>query len=254
MLEWLVRGQVINITIIVMSMIGFLSLSVAGIIYSSLVKASEDMAFTESALLKQIKLKYANCYKLELYTHQVQAFINRYLYKKRILKIPLYLWEHLGLEMMYISMILGLLGTFVNITYYQQNDLAPLSNAFLTGVLGFALATGLLIFKTVYALETKKHIFYSNVMDYLENILRNKLEQQNKKEGANKEYEEMDPLEEKNTKSKEKQLNNKKNNKVFNKNSNNIPIIKQREKFKKPSKNPIVEEDFIEDIINELMS
>lgn len=251
MLEWF-GGQAINITIIIISVIGFISLLVSGVVYSTLVKASGNMGFTESKLIKQIKLKYANCYKLELYTNEVQAFIDHYLYKKKILKVPLYIWEHLSLEMMYVSMVLGLLGTFVNITYYQQNEITPISNAFLTGILGFGLATLLLIIKVLFAIQTKKQIFYSNVTDYLENILRNKLEQQSKKEVEYEANKKIEKMENENSKDKKDNSISKENNRA-----NNVflqSITKGKQNRKKRTTDEPIKEDIIEDVINQLIS
>ena len=250
MLKWLIEGQVIDIIIILMGIIGIVAIFISNTIYSALLKESRDMGFSESKLLKNIKLKYENCYKLELYVYEVEAFIDRYLYRKKIFRIPIYLWENISSEIMYICIILGFLGSLINVTYYIQNNIMPLTNGLIPGIVGFTTATILLIIKTFVAIETKKNIFYSNVKDYLQNILRNKLDQQIKKEVIYEDYKKMEEMAAKNSKDKKTIQDNKEDSKSFNNNTRDISYYDKKSREKS---NDAIQEDFIDDIINEII-
>ncbi|TCT12280.1 hypothetical protein EDC18_11252 [Natranaerovirga pectinivora] len=250
MLDGLIKGQVINIIIILVGIVGIIALLISNTVYSTLLKESKDVGFSESKLLKNIKLKYENCYKLELYIHEVEAFIDKNLYGKKIFKIPIYFWENIALETMYICMILGFLGSLINVTYYIQNNILPIINGLIPGIVGFTMATVLLIIKTFVAVETKKNVFYSNVKDYLQNILKNKLDQQSKKEGIYEDYKKMEEMAIESSKNKKDISNNKKDNKSFDNNTRHISNYDKKSKYKSKD---IIEEDFIDDIINEII-
>ena len=250
MLEWFVKSNIINYLILVSSILGFISIVVVGSSYSKLVKHSYKIASTNSKLLKKIRLKYINCYKLKLYTNEVKSFIDRYLYKEKKFRIPIYIWENIQMEMIYTSIILGFLGSFINIIYYQKNYIYPLTNAFEVGILGFASAAVLIIIRMAFAVEAKKRVFYSNVTDYLENMLKNKLNQQVIVEG---DYEKDKKNKEKNKdfeKDKEEHTTNIHTNNISDENIRNVLQFQQQKEGDRESS---ISENFIEDIINQVM-
>lgn len=250
MIIWCAKTQIISIIIIIISLIGFLSLIITGILYSILATNSYNISTTETPLLKKIKLKYENYFKLGLYTNQLQPFIDRYLHRKKVFKIPLYLWEHLAIELIYTVIVLSMLGTFINIIYYLSNNIKPLTNAFMVGILGFSIATIMLVIKVIFAVDTKKKIFYSNVSDYLENTLRNKLQNQCVEEVRDEQSSnEIQKMEKQN---KSIQKNNKGIKNYYytiNDINNNISENKQQAKFKSDR----VNQNLIDEVIDQIL-
>ncbi|TCK86753.1 hypothetical protein EDC19_2807 [Natranaerovirga hydrolytica] len=252
MLEWFIERHVISVFIILLGVISLMTLSVLNTVYTKLLKESKNMSLTNSSLLKNIKLKYENCYKLELYTNEVQAFIDKSLYEKRIFKIPIYRLESISIEAIYMCVVIGFLGTFLNITYYMQQDILNITMIFLPGIMGFMIGSILLSTKAFLAIEMKKHIFYSNVKDYLENTLKNKLDQQIKKEVIYENYNKMEEMAQKNIENEKNLYDNKENISYLHENVESIQY--DNGKGKKQKQSAINDkENIINQVINEII-
>ena len=250
MLKWLVNFEIISVLIYIFGVACFLSLFIVGVCYLTLEKKSSDMSGTNSPLLKMIKLKYENCFRLKLFTNDVQAFINRYLFKKKIFKVPLYYWEHIALEMIYLIMMLGFLGTFINVVYYQQTNTRPNVTAFQPGIVAFLIVSMLVFIRTLLAIDSKKIVFYSNVIDYLENVLKNKLVKELQNEVGYEKNQEIEKME----KQMEEIERDIKNNKSIDKciyNGNKYIFTNPKKTEENPSR---INEDFIDEVINQLIA
>lgn len=165
MLTYLEDGYGIYLIIAICG-IGVLSKLVANIIYSSLVKQSENMVSAKDKCLKQLRLKFENTYKMNMDIRNVQVFIEKNLSKYRFCGLSLKRWDNINRQNAVFCLLLGLVFTFYS--YWSQGD---------TDIVLLQLATGIIMcvfgifFETIADTATKQEVLLVNLRDYFENTL-----------------------------------------------------------------------------------
>lgn len=164
-----------NILAILMAVFCGLGILVRAIIYGiyrNLIKASDNMANSTNKLLKLIKMKFEACYKLKIGVNNVDIFVDKYMYKYKFCGILLYTWENISGQFLILCLLTGAVGSGLAV-YYECGRTAVLST-FLIGLFTSAL---LIIFESFLNLPAKRNVVRINIWDYLENMLKVKLEQ-----------------------------------------------------------------------------
>jgi hypothetical protein len=139
--------------------------------YKRLMKSSSQMNTSKNKLMKLIRLKFETCYKLKIGVNNVDAFVDKYVYKYRFCGILLYTWENLSGQLLILCLLTGTVGSVFGLIY-DCGKVAILST-FFTGIFTAAL---LITFENMLNLNVKKNIIRVNIKDYLENYLKAKLE------------------------------------------------------------------------------
>ncbi|MFV0342088.1 MAG: hypothetical protein ACK5JH_04245 [Anaerocolumna sp.] len=162
------------------------------IIYSRLVKASDNMSTSKNKLTKTMKKKFEACFKLKIGVNNVDIFVDKYVYRQRFCGILLSTWDNICGQILILCLLIGSISTIMGLVYEcgKQQILSTFSVGILT--------SGLLIFlEGLTNIGAKKELLRLNMKDYLENILKVRLEQENespelieeyKKEYLNEEY------------------------------------------------------------------
>ena len=159
--------------------LGILSKLILAFLYSRLMKDAENMSMAKTRLMKQMKLKFENCYRLNLGVKNVTVFVDKYLHKYKLMGISLHrMGGFMNLSMM-ICVFLGCFGSVYKFFNGYKLELAVESF-----VLGVLLVIILFVLDTVIDVDYMQEVLMISIQDYLENYLVNRLEQ-----GVSKEVE-----------------------------------------------------------------
>lgn len=153
---------------------GILFKLIISLIYSRLVKASDNMATSKNKVIKTIKKKFEACYKLKIGVNNVDIFVDKYVFRQRFCGILLSTWENLCGQILVLCLLVGSISTILGLIYECGKQ--QILSTFSVGI----LSSGLLIFLEGFInITAKKEILRLNMKDYFENILKVRLEQEN---------------------------------------------------------------------------
>ncbi len=183
MLEKLFYENLLINTVIGLFVAGMLLKVVLGIGYSRMIRASNNMGCTKYKLLRNLKLKFETLYKLKINVNNVDIFVDKCINNHKILGILLITWERASGQVSFISCIIGFLGAILGLIL--EIDRMWILSVFSVGF----LSSGLLIFfEALLNKKAKKEIIRLNILDYLENYLNNRLEQEDTRPELIQEY------------------------------------------------------------------
>lgn len=170
MVEILFNNYVMAGIIGVIFVIGAFCKVVIGTSLSNIIKESENMNNTRQTLLKQIKLKYESCHRLNLRINNVSAFINKYIYKHKIIGVSI---KRLNSIANTSFLLCGTLGLASGVVLYlnsvkSRQIVIYISAGIILSICGF-------IWGNVIDIKSKIEMLKINIQDYLENSLKNKL-------------------------------------------------------------------------------
>lgn len=93
----------ISVTLLVCSI--FL-LVMIGALYQNLINETENMSSTGNKLLKQCKLKFANCYRMNKGVANISVFVDKFINRLRIGKCCFRTLYHMSGQLMLLSIFL----------------------------------------------------------------------------------------------------------------------------------------------------
>lgn len=142
-----------------------------GVVYQNMIKEADNMAATNNRLLKQCKLKFANCYQLNNGVANIPVFVEKFMNRMKAGPFSFEVLDHLSGQAMLVSVICAGIGICRAIA----------ASRMLIEILPFYVACflGLYIFFSVNAvidLKGKKTVLKVNLVDYLENHLAVRME------------------------------------------------------------------------------
>lgn len=144
-----------------------------------LLKASRNVKEAENHnLIKQMKLGYTNAYKLNYGVNNTKVFIEKYLAKNKVFKLPSAFVASLEEKMMLLSGISCLVGILV--TVYMGKS--PQELVFVTGV-GIICVLSLRLCGSFFSSYALRQQFMIYMVDYFENVLQNRLHNHKKDSG-----------------------------------------------------------------------
>ncbi|MGB8452695.1 MAG: hypothetical protein WCD89_10205 [Anaerocolumna sp.] len=120
-----------------------------------------------------MKKKFETYYMLKIGVNNVDIFVDKYVFRHRICGILLSTWENIGGQILMLCLLVGSISTIIGLIYEcgKQQILSTFSVGILT--------SGLLIFlEGLINLSGRKELIRLNMKDYLENILKVRLEQE----------------------------------------------------------------------------
>lgn len=169
---------------------------ISSFMYRRLIRDSNQMGTTDNKWLKSMMAKFEAYYKLRISVHNVENFVDRYLYHYHFLGLSLQTWEYVGYYATAVTMAFSALFCLAA-GYYQIS-----AEWFL--VVGFVVvALVLLQGMTELLLNTRqsRKIFRIQLIDYMENTMRARLENEyfNEKETNQYQMEYFEQKEEKET-------------------------------------------------------
>ena len=141
--------------------------------YKRLVKESDDIGATKNKALKHTKLKFEACYKLKIGVNNVDTFVDKNVYKYKFCGILLSTWENLCGQVLLLSVLLMPISIVFGFVFECGQD-----QILRIGAVGL-LSNAIIIFvdKSVN-ISVKKRILKLNLLDYLDNFCKVRLEQE----------------------------------------------------------------------------
>lgn len=144
---------------------------VSGIIYQKMISETDNMSATENKWLLQCKQKYANYYKLNGRMVNTGVFVDKFLQRICIAKIPLVRVSHISGQLMMLFILVA--GISVCLLLAAGNTLFQIIPYYLISILGLYLYFSI---SGIADLQEKKKVLKVNLMDYLENHFTPRLE------------------------------------------------------------------------------
>lgn len=156
---------------------------IIGVLYQSMIHETENMSATENKLLKQCKTKFSNCYQLNAGVSNIPIFVDKFLNRIRLMGISITSFHHFSGQLMLLSVFAAGLGICKGII--EGQSLGELLPYYIISLFG------LYIYFSVSALvdaKGKKRVLKTNIVDYLENSMVNRLNFNLTDEVASKEW------------------------------------------------------------------
>lgn len=138
--------------------------------YHTMIRETDNMATTGNRLLKQCKVKFANCYQLNGGVSNIPVFVDKFLNRLSFGHLSFDAWYHLSGQCMLYSVIFAGVGICKGI----------LDGRMLGEILPFYIASflGLYLYFSLSALvdiKGKRRVLKTNLIDYLENHLSGRI-------------------------------------------------------------------------------
>lgn len=160
-------------------MIGFFVLGMVlkialGIGYSRMIRASNNMGSTKYKLFRNLKVKFETLHKLKINVNNVDTFVDKCMNNHKILGILLITWERISGQVSFVSIATGSIGAILGLSL-------EIDRMWILSVLSVGLLSGglLIFFEALLNKRARREIIRLNIIDYLENYLNNRLEQEN---------------------------------------------------------------------------
>lgn len=164
----------VSITLLVCSI---LLMIMIGVLYQNLIMETENMSSTGNKLLKQCKLKFANCYRMNSGVANISVFVDKFLNRLAVGRFSFRTLYHMSGQLMLLSVFFAGVGACI----------AIVAGAVLGEILPFYIVSlfGLyLYFSISSAVDVKGRIaiLKTNLVDYLENHMVSRLENPEEKD------------------------------------------------------------------------
>lgn len=161
---------------ITIAMLIFFSLSILiriflGMLLHNMIKETDNMVITKNKLLRQCKLKFANCYQLNNGVANIPVFVDKFISRLALGHISFEGLYHLSGQSMLLSVVCAGIGVSKSIASGKMlGEILPFY------IVSFAGLYAYFSISTVVDIKGKKRILRVNLVDYLENHLSAKID------------------------------------------------------------------------------
>lgn len=143
-----------------------------GVLCHKLIRETENMSSTTNKSLQQLKLKFSSCAKLHEGISNIPVFVDKYMNKIKVNGISLATLKHLSGQLVLLSVLISGIGACKGIILGES--VIYVIPYYIISFLGlycyFAISS-------LVDISGKTKILRTNLIDYLENHLANRLEQ-----------------------------------------------------------------------------
>lgn len=162
--KWITFAMVLTLTLSILGRI------IIWILYQNMIRETDNMSATTNKVLKKCKLKFANCYQLNGGVANVPIFVDKFMNRLTVGPMTFDGYYHLSGQMVMLSVLFSGIGVCKSIIEGRTlGDLLPFY------IFSFG---SLYLYFSVSALtdiKAQKRILKTNLVDYLENHMMNKL-------------------------------------------------------------------------------
>lgn len=137
-----------------------------GMLYQRLIKETDNMAATENKMLKQCKLKFANCFQLNNGVANIPVFVDKFLNRLTIGHLSFDGIYHLSGQLMLLSVVCSGIG--VSKSIIQGRMMGEILPFYIVSFLGLYVYFAV---STIVDVKGKRRVLKVNLVDYLENHL-----------------------------------------------------------------------------------
>ena len=172
MFEIFIRHPYLSLGIVAVVVISVVLQMLIGNVLGRMVYEAENMASTENKQLKQFKLKFMNCYKMNEGMENVTVFVERFLEKIAIGKVKVSSIHRISSQLMLFAVLLSGLGAARGIVLNETvGQVLPFYVFAFLGLYIYYVAT------SFAGMEEKKLSLKFSLVDYLENHMVGRLKQ-----------------------------------------------------------------------------
>lgn len=155
---------------------GFIALSLflrilLGVLYRDMIREADNMASTTNRLLKQCKLKFANCYQLNNGVANIPIFVDKFINRLALGHISFDTLYHLSGQSILLSVICAGVGICKSIV--RGKTLGDILPFYIISFVGMYLYFSV---STVVDIKGRRRVLKVNLVDYLENHLSARME------------------------------------------------------------------------------
>ena len=169
MASFLENKELVAMTIILL-MLSILCRFITGIFLNSLIRDAENMSTTQNRLLKQCKVKFRNCYRLNDGVPNIPVFVDKFMGKIQIGRLSVDGLAHLSGQLMLLAVLAAGLGACAAII--DGKTLGEILPFYLMSFLGLYLYFSV---SGLVDLEGKKELLKVSLTDFLENHMAPRL-------------------------------------------------------------------------------
>lgn len=170
MFEIFGEEKIITVCILSFFLLGIGMQFLLGILYQNMIQEVENMATTNHKLLKQCKLKFANCYQLNNGVPNIPVFVDKFLSRLAVGPISFEGIYHLAGQAMLLSVVSAGAGICKSIMNGRRmGDVLPY---YIVSFLGLYLYFSI---STMLDVKGRKRNLKVSLVDYLENHLSSRI-------------------------------------------------------------------------------
>ena len=137
-----------------------------GLLYRNMIKETDNMSSTNNKMLKQCKLKFANCYQLSNGVANIPIFVDKFLGRLTFGHMSFGLLYHLSGQAMLLSVVFS--GVGISRCIVRGKTLGDILPFYIVSFVGLYLYFSV---STVVDIKGKRRMLKVNLVDYLENHL-----------------------------------------------------------------------------------
>lgn len=160
------------LAILILLLLSIICQIIMGVIYHKLIWETENMSATTNRTLQKLKLKFTSCRQLHESVPNVPVFVDKFINQIKIGRLPLSFLKHVSGQLTLLAVLVAGIGACLGIIH--DEDFLQIAPFYLISFLGlycyFAISS-------LVDIPGKVKILRTNLIDYLENHLANRLEQ-----------------------------------------------------------------------------
>lgn len=171
-MDIILQHKIIMSVVFVLFLAGVIIQLLLSHFYSVLIMETDNMATTEVPLLCQCKRKFSNSFRMHNGVMNVPVFVEKYLSKIKMGKFSVSTWKHLSGQLILLSVFAAGLGACKGIIDGKTlGEVLPFYIISMFDLYFYFAISGFV------DIEEKKRVLMTNLVDYLENRMGNKLEE-----------------------------------------------------------------------------
>lgn len=171
MIQYIYNDNILIYAFAALCGLGIIVRFILDMVYIYLVKESDKLGNTNNKFLKHMKLRFETCYKLNIGVNNVDTFVDKNLTKYKFCGFLLSTWENFSGQVLYLSFLIVPISAIFGVVFEisQQQILY-------TGAVGILVGSILILVDKSINLSVKKQTVRLNILDYLENLCKVRLE------------------------------------------------------------------------------
>lgn len=170
MKQFFIQHSLLTSIMVLLVVLSIICQIIIGFLYQNMIKETDNMSSTENKLLKQCKLKFANCFQLNAGVANIPVFVDKFLNRIHFFGITFSGFHHLSGQLMLLAVFVGGIGVCQGII--NGESIKQILPFYIFSFFGLYLYFSITAFIDI---ETKRKILKTNLIDYLENHMVNRL-------------------------------------------------------------------------------
>jgi hypothetical protein len=152
---------------------GLLLRLIVDLVYKHLVKESDNLGETKNKMLRHIKMKFETCFKLKIGVNNVDTFVDKNILRYRFCGLLLSTWDNLCGQVLLLNLLIVPIIAVFGVVYKCGQE-----QIIFTGAVGILASAVMILVDKSINLSVKKRLLRLNLLDYLENFCKVRLEQE----------------------------------------------------------------------------